>query len=87
MIKDICIWFLESIIGIQISKLSKDFALSDAPRCVLERCILGVPLKAKASKQENAKKWKVPAQFKASYLGGVLRSLLSDLGQSQLGWH
>ena len=37
----------------------EDTAFSDAPRCVLERCILGVPLKAKASIQENAKEWKV----------------------------
>ena len=58
----------------------------DAARGV-QKPSLGVALKAKASIQENAKEWKVPAHFEASYLGGVLRSLLNDLGQSQLGWH
>ena len=53
-------------------------------RCVLKRCILDVPLKAKASIEENAKEWKVPVCCKADCLGGVLWSLLDDLRQSQL---
>lgn len=54
----------------EIYKVRKILHLSDAVRCVLKRCSLGVPLKASIDK--NAKEWKGPAYFKASCLEEVL---------------
>lgn len=43
-----------------------------------------MPLKAKASIEENAKEWKVTIYFQANCLGVVFLSLLVKLKQSQL---